>query len=118
MDINDSVLSMAKGWVICYNDGKVITEYVQNEVENSWRSVPKTNIKSLSLKWMNKHWTIPGPGPFIVPYKRAWNSPGMSENIIEYRCIGYWEGNNKVIYKVDEATGKMSILVESIKKEE
>lgn len=117
MDINDAVMSLSKGWVVCYNDGKIITEYDQNEVETSWRSVPKNNIKSLSIKWMDRHWTIPGPGPFIPPFKRAWISPGMSQSIIEYRCIGYWDGNNKVIYRVDEQTGKMSILVETITKE-
>lgn len=116
MDINDAVMSMPKGWVVCYEDGRIITEYDQNGEEVRWASIPKTGIKSLTLKWNDRHWTIPGPGPFIQ-FKRAWIIPGMTEGVIQYRCIGYWEGNDKVIYRVDENTGKMTPIVESITKE-
>jgi len=54
MDINDAVMSMAKGWVVSYNDGTVITEYDKDGNETNWKKVPKVGIKSLSLKWHSK----------------------------------------------------------------
>ena len=32
MDINDDTLSMPKGWVVKYEDGKIVTEYDRNDV--------------------------------------------------------------------------------------
>jgi hypothetical protein len=118
MDINDDVMNLARGWVVQYEDGTIITEYDLEGNERNWKKIPKNNIKSLSLKWGSKHWTIYGK-EFYIQYKRGWVTPVPGRNLVpnvEYRCIGYWEGNNKVIYKVHEATGKMEMIVESIDK--
>ncbi len=114
MDINDDVLSMPKGWIIAYNDGTIITEYDRDGNPREWRSVPKTNIRYVALKWLSKHWTIAGREHYLQK-KRGWVNPaiaGEQEANIQYRYIGYWEGKNKVFYRVDEATGEMKMLVE------
>jgi hypothetical protein len=114
MDINDDVLSMPKGWIVAYNDGTLITEYDRNGASREWKSVPKTNIKYVALKWNNKHWTIAGKD-FYLQKKRGWVNPaipGEQEANIQYRYIGYWEGKNKVFYRVDEVTGEMKMLVD------
>lgn len=111
MEINDDVLSMPKGWVVKYEDGTVITEYDRNGKETNWKKVPKKNIQSLSLKWYNKHWTITGKKVYIQ-FKRGSIAPGEAEHMVEERCIGYWDGPNKVVYRVDERTGQMTPTVE------
>ena len=114
MDINDEVLSMAKGWIIAYNDGTMLTEFDRNGVEREWRSAPKKNIKYVALKWNHKNWTIQGREHYLQK-KRGWVNPavpGYQEPNIQYRYIGYWEGKNKVFYRVDELTGDMKIMVE------
>lgn len=113
MDINDDILSMPKGWIVQYTDGRIITEYDRNGEQTNWRKVPKVGIKCLSLKWLTKHWTIAGKEVYLQK-KRGWVSPlpGPQEANIQYRYIGYWEGANKVFYCVDEATGAMSMVVE------
>lgn len=116
MDINDDIMNMPKGWVVHYHDGTIITEYDRDGNQRDWRSVPKTGIKSLSLKWHNKHWSIFGKSIYLQK-KRGSIIPlsGIEqEPTVEYRYIGYWEGNNKVFYRVEEETGKMSIVVENM----
>lgn len=113
MDINDAILNMVCGWIVHYMDGTIITEVGMDGKEVEWKKVPKTGIKSLSLKWNTKFWTINGKENYIQK-KRGWIIPdsGMEEPVIEYRCIGYWEGNDKVMYKISEDTGKMQMVVE------
>src|SRR5690606_17835388 len=110
MIINDDTLSMPRGWIVCYKDGTVITEYDRNGQAREWKKVPKVGIKSLTLKWsQHKQWTVSGKGPFIQ-FKTGYISPGMATPGVKDRCIGYWEEDGtKVIYRVDEATGKMQI---------
>jgi hypothetical protein len=120
MDINDDILNMSKGWIIHYNDGRTITEYDKDGNQTEWRLAPKKDIKSLSLKWFNKHWSIYGKQDYLQK-KKGWITPihGLEqEPNIQFRYIGYWEGNNKVFYRVDEATGDMKMVVESIAGEE
>lgn len=119
MDINDDIMNLAKGWIVHYDNGRIITEYDKDGNQTDWREVPKVGIKSLSLKWYNKHWTIYGKGIYLQK-KRAWITPvaGIEqEPNVEYRYIGYWEGNNKVYYKVNELTGQMKMVVETIGEE-
>lgn len=114
MDINDDILNMPKGWIIQYEDGKIITEYDRDGNQTDWRSVPKTNIKSLSLKWYNRFWTLHGKEVYLQK-KRGWviPVPGVDmEPNIQYRFIGYWEGGNKVYYRVCEHSGQMLMVVE------
>ena len=115
MDINDDILSMPRGWIVQYIDGRIITEYDRNGAQTEWCKVPKVGIKCIHLKWNTKHWTISGKEAYLQK-KRGWVSPqpGPQETNIQYRYIGYWEGNNKVYYQVDEITGQMSMVVETI----
>ena len=116
MDVNDDVLNMPKGWVVSYEDGTIITEYDRDGKECNWRKIPKVGIKSVSIKWYGKHWTIHGKQHYFQK-KRGWVNPaipGAQEANVETRCIGYWEGNDKIMYVVDEITGDMKIVVESI----
>lgn len=120
MDINDDILNMAKGWVIHYEDGRTLAEYDKDGNQLEWRKASKQGIKSLSLKWFNKHWSIYGKRDYLQK-KKGWITPvyGLEqEPVIQFRYIGYWEGNNKVFYRVDEATGDMKMVVESIAGEE
>lgn len=120
MDINDAVMNMSKGWVVHYEDGTILTEYDFVGNSTDWREVPKKGIKSLSLKWYGKHWSIYGKDIYLQK-KRGWVIPvfGLEQEVsVQSRSIGYWEGNNKIFYQVDEQTGQMKMVVETIGKEE
>lgn len=114
-DMNDEIMSMPKGWVVYYRDGSIITEYDVNGVQREWRKVPKVNIKAVGLKWNSKFWCIHGKEHYIQK-KRGWVpvsfSGASAETTVQYRYIGYWEGKNKVFYRVDENTGQMTIITE------
>jgi len=115
MDINDAVMNMPKGWVVQYNDGCMITEYDIDGKQRDWRTVPKQGIKSLSLKWYNKHWTVHGKSTYLQK-KRGWITPmeGVDqEPNVQFRYIGYWDGADRVFYRVDEGTGQMQMEVET-----
>lgn len=113
MDINDEIMNMPKGWILHYEDGTIITEYDSNGVEKDWKKVPKVGIKSLSLKWYTKHWSVAGKDVYLQK-KRGWIVPGtaMTSPEVQYRFIGYWEGNNRVFYRIDDETGEMKMVVE------
>ncbi len=114
MDVTDEILSMPKGWIIFYSDGSSLTEYDNNGYSRDWNRANKRDIKYVALKWYNKHWTISGKKIYLQK-KRAWITPVAGVEIepnIQYRYIGYWEGKDKVFYRVDEATGEMKIVVE------
>lgn len=111
MAVDPKMYSMEKGWIVEYEDGKVVSEYDDKGNRVDWKKVPKRNIKSLTLKWHNKHWTITDKKIYIQ-CKRAWISPGMSVPVIEERKIGYWDGSSKVMYCVNENTGEMRMKVE------
>lgn len=116
MDMNDAIMNMPRGWIVVYNDGIIITQYDVDGKEVDWKKVPKRGIKSLTLKWgPHKKWTIAGKQCYLQS-KRGWISPGMTTPVIEERCIGYWEGNNKVMYRVNENTGRMEMSVTDISK--
>lgn len=115
MDINDDIMNMPRGWVIHYTDGRILTEYDRKGNQLDWKKAPKVGIKCLSLKWYNKHWTIAGKSNYIQK-KRGWINPisGLDqEPNVQYRYIGYWEGRDKILYRVDEITGEMKMIVES-----
>lgn len=114
MDVNDDILSMPKGWIVQYLDGKIITEYDRDGSQRDWGRIPKTNIKCVSLKWYKKHWTLAGKD-FYIQKKRGWVSPSPTPQAanIQYRYIGYWDGSDKVFYRVDEVTGNMNMVVET-----
>jgi hypothetical protein len=81
---------MEKGWIIIYDDGSYAMES-----ESEWKSVKKTNIKTLRLKWHNKTWDITGKKNY-VQFKTGSIGIGESNPVLHSRCIGY----------DDEARGK------------
>ena len=111
----DRVQHMDKGWAVLYEDGRIITEIDPDGTPHDWNTVPKRSIKELTLKWYDRTWSIAGKSIYLQ-FKRAWITPGMAESILEERCIGYWEGDNKVVYRIEESTGKMRMTVETISK--
>ena len=116
MDINDDIMNMPRGWIIHYKNGQILTEYDRDGTQRDWRKAAKVGIRSISLKWFTKHWTITGKGIYLQK-KRGWIIPvaGLDQAPnIQYRYIGYWEGNDKIYYRVDELTGQMKMVIESI----
>ena len=100
---------MKRGWVVKYKDGTII-----REVEMDWKQIPKIGIVKLSLLFDGKRWDIHDK-PAYVQKKRASVVPGAPDSFtIESRSIGYYEGNKKVWYTVDEFTGQMRMEVQEI----
>lgn len=100
---------MRRGWEAEYVDGKVI-----KEVQMKWIDIPKTGIIRVTLHYDGKRWDIHNK-PAYVQKKRASMVPGVAESfVVESRSIGYYEGNQKVWYTVDEFTGQMKMEVVDI----
>lgn len=99
-----------KGWEIEFSDGTTI-----NEDQADWKNVPKIGIKRLTLHFMGRRWDINDKEVYFQK-KRASCIPGIPESFqVESRTIGYYDGNNKVMYTVDENTGRMIMEVKEIK---
>jgi len=109
--MNDQVMNLVKGWFVVYKDKTMVTE---NECD--WSNVKKNNILILGLKWYDRFWTLSGQTSYIQ-FKRGsapW-APGISGEVpitCEERCIGYYEGANKVVFRVNEWTGQMTTDVQ------
>jgi len=118
MDMNDDIMNMPRGWIVQYDDGTIITEYDRDGNQRDWKKISKKGIRCLSLKWHSKFWTITGKDVYLQK-KRGWvvPVPGLEQSPnIQYRYIGYWEGNDKVYYEVNEYNGQMRMVVESLSK--
>jgi hypothetical protein len=104
--VNDRLMNLQAGWFVVYKDGTLVTED-----ELHWNEVRKGEIKVLGIKWHDKIWTIRDKTAW-VQFKRgsvAFSSTGVSYNVdCEERCIGYYEGKNKMVYRVNNRTGKMT----------
>lgn len=97
---------MRRGWEAEYKDGRII-----KETEMEWKKVPKVDMIRLTLHYDGKQWNIHNK-PAYVQKKRASMVPGVAESfVVESRSIGYYEGNQKVWYTVDEFTGQMKMEV-------
>jgi len=103
--ISDKFMNLVIGWFVVYKDGNLITED-----EMSWNNVKKGEIRILGLKWHEKVWTIKDKTAW-VQFKRGsvpFSPGGINYDIdCEERCIGYYEGAKKVIYRVNNHTGRM-----------
>ncbi len=104
--MDDKLMNLSKGWFVVYTDGSLVTED-----DTDWYKVKRGDIQILGLKWHNKFWTISGKTAY-VQFKRG--SAGFSPSgavdtsiVCEERCIGYYEGTSKVVYRVNEHTGRM-----------
>lgn len=111
--IGEREIKMQRGWVVEYHDATVVCED-----EMSWTKLPnKKDIKRVLLKWEDRIWSLENKENYIVPKTRGYmdvNSTGVSSQGIDSRAIGYYdtEANCKVLYRVDETTGKMNIETE------
>ena len=95
-------------WELEYSDGRIITE---NQME--WGDAPKINIIRLTLHYDGRSWNINNK-PAYIQKKRGSVAPGGGGFAIESRSIGFYEGNKKVFYTVDEFTGQMKIEVKEL----
>ena len=99
-----------RGWEAEFFDGTVV-----NEDQAEWKDIPKVGIKRLTLHHDGKRWDLENKVVYLQK-KRASVIPGIADSFrIESRSIGYYEDTNKVIYTVDEATGRMKMEVKEIK---
>lgn len=97
---------MRRGWEVLLDDGTIM-----QETKYEWKEVPKNKIVTLSLVYDGRRWEVSGKEAYFV-LNRASMIPGIKESFrVEKRTIGYYEGNSKVLYTIDELTGKFSISV-------
>jgi len=95
-----------RGWEVEYADGTTI-----DEDKTVWQKIPKNGIIRLTLHYDGRRWDIVDKDVYYQK-KHASVVPGMADSFrIESRSVGYYEGNNKVLYTVDEHTGKMNMEV-------
>jgi hypothetical protein len=95
-----------RGWCVEYEDG---SEIYENQAE--WSEIPKTNIVRLTLHYDGRRWDITDKENYFQK-KRASVISGIRDSFqIESRSIGYYSGKNKVLYTVDEHTGRMKMEV-------
>lgn len=111
--MDDRMMNLGKGWFVIYKDGSVVTEN-----DTDWKDVNRGEIDILGLKWHDKFWTVRDRTAYIQ-FKRGsvGFSPagGVTSDIVcEERCIGYYEGSSKVIYRVNERTGRMRPEVQDL----
>ena len=101
-------LKKFRGWSVEYNDGTIIYEG-----QAHWNAIPKVGIKTLCLHYDQRQWYIHDKNAYLQK-KRGSMPPFVPQGDfrIESRSIGYYDGNNKVWYTVNENTGKMKMEVE------
>jgi len=97
---------MRRGWEVLLKDGTIMKEKF-----HKWKDVPKAKIQSLSLLYDGRRWDISGKDGYFIR-NRVSMIPGVKESMqIERRSIGYYEGADKILYTIDEYTGKFSISI-------
>lgn len=95
-----------RGWCVEYKDGSEI-----NESQMEWNSVPKVGIIRLSLHFDGRQWDLVRKENYFQK-KNASTIPGIPDSFrIESRSIGYYDGDCKVLYTVNENTGKMKMEI-------
>jgi hypothetical protein len=103
---------MARGWVVKYNDGNVVTEW---EFQKPFSQLPNQNdIKAVAIVWENRHWVIPDKKHYFAQKSESILCGAgcgvLGGRQVESRSIGYWDFalNTRVKYTVNERTGEMS----------
>lgn len=98
-----------RGWEVEYSDGTTI-----DEDQAQWQEIPKLGIIRLTLHYDGRQWDLNNKEVYFQK-KQASVIPGIKDSFqIESRSIGYYEGNSKVLYTVDEHTGRMNMEVKEI----
>ncbi len=105
----DTNINHFRGWEVELSDGRVI-----NEGQMEWTEVPKQEIIRLTLRYDGREWNIDNKSEYYQK-KQASVIPSIPESFqIESRSIGYYEGNSKVLYTVDEHTGRMKMEIKDL----
>jgi hypothetical protein len=100
--------NLFRGWEVELSTGQII-----NEDQMEWADVPKQGILRMTLRYDGREWNITGRRDYFQK-KHASVIPGIQDSFrIESRSIGYYEGNSKIMYTVDEHTGKMQMEVKN-----
>lgn len=95
---------MRRGWEVELQDGTILSEET-----NTWKEVPKKKIKRLTLHYEGRRWDLQDKEAYFVR-NTASMIPCINESFrVEKRRIGYYEGDTKVVYELDEFSGEMKI---------
>jgi len=98
-----------RGWEVEYVDGTSI-----NEEQAEWQDVPKIDIVRLTLHYDGRRWDISNKEVYYQK-KHASVIPNITDSFrIESRSVGYYEGNSKILYTVNEYTGRMQMEVKEV----
>jgi hypothetical protein len=98
---------MVRGWEVELDDGTI---YKEDCCE--WKEVPKVRIKRLTLHYDGRRWDLTGKQAYFVRSSASVVPGNQASFQIEKRCVGYYEGKDKVCYIVNEHTGELIIKVE------
>ena len=99
-------MSIRRGWEVQYRNGVII-----NEKQMEWKKIPKVDIVRVTLHFDGRQWDMENKIAYVQK-KRASVVPGVPDSfMVESRSIGYYEGNKKVWYTVNEFTGQMKMEV-------
>ena len=105
----DTNINHFRGWEVELKDSRVI-----NESQMQWTEVPKLDIVRLTLRYDGREWNISNK-PEYYQKKHASVIPSIPGSFrIESRSIGYYEGDIKILYTVDEHTGRMKMEIKDI----
>lgn len=103
------MMSMRRGWEVEYSDGTTV-----NESQKNWKDIPKIGIVRLTLHYDGRRWDIHNKGAYLQK-KRGSMIPARPETFrIDSRSIGYYEGNSKIWFTVNEHTGTMHLEAEDL----
>jgi hypothetical protein len=95
-----------RGWEVELSNGRII-----DEDQMEWTEVPKQDIIRLTLRYDGREWNIDNKSEYYQK-KQASVIPSIPGSFqIESRSIGYYEGNSKVLYTVNEFTGRMKMEI-------
>lgn len=98
---------MRRGWEAEFKDGRIV-----KETEIDWNKLSRDGIVRLTLHYEGRRWDLIGKEAYTQK-KRGSAVPGIKDSfMIESRSVGYYEGNKKVWYTVNEHTGAMNITIE------
>ena len=98
---------MRRGWEVELKDGTFM-----NEDSYQWKDIPKAKIKKLTLHYDGRRWDMEGKEAYFIRTSASC-APGFPESFqVERRCVGYYEGSDKVCYIINEWTGELKIKVE------
>jgi len=97
-----------RGWEVYYADGTTI-----NEDQADWNTISKQGIARLVLHYDGRQWHLDDKPEYIQKKQASVISSIPNSFRIESRSIGYYDGVDKVMYTVDEHTGRMKVEVKS-----